>query len=209
MPFSEAVDSRVLLTRLRETLAEPGGGQERLDRIVQLVAAGLVAEVCSIYLRRDGPVAGALRDRGAETRGGASDAAAGRPGPGRAHRRDRRADQHPRRPRHPRLSLSCPRPARRCLRASSACRSSAWARCWACWWCRTSERAGIHRGRGLRARGRRDGAGRDGRARRLHRTGADGDRRGSTGCPFYVQAGSSARRAWPRGACCCTSRRSW
>ena len=53
MPFSEAVDSRVLLTRLRATLAEPGGGQERLDRIVRLVAEGLVAEVCSVYLRRE------------------------------------------------------------------------------------------------------------------------------------------------------------
>ena len=53
MPFSQAVDSRVLLTRLRATLAEPGGGQERLDRIVRLVAEGLVAEVCSVYLRRD------------------------------------------------------------------------------------------------------------------------------------------------------------
>jgi phosphotransferase system enzyme I (PtsP) len=53
MPFTEAVDSRVLLTRLRATLAEPGGGQERLDRIVRLVAEGLVAEVCSIYLRRE------------------------------------------------------------------------------------------------------------------------------------------------------------
>ena len=53
MPFSQAVDSRVLLTRLRATLAEPGGGQERLDRIVRLVAEGLVADVCSVYLKRD------------------------------------------------------------------------------------------------------------------------------------------------------------
>lgn len=53
MTFSNAVESRVLLTRLRATLAEPGGGQERLDRIVRLVAEGLVAEVCSVYLRRD------------------------------------------------------------------------------------------------------------------------------------------------------------
>jgi phosphotransferase system enzyme I (PtsP) len=53
MPFSQAVDSRVLLTRLRATLAEPGGGQERLDRIVRLVAEGLVCEVCSVYLRRE------------------------------------------------------------------------------------------------------------------------------------------------------------
>jgi phosphotransferase system enzyme I (PtsP) len=53
MTFSKAVDSRVLLTRLRAVLAEPGGGQERLDRIVRLVAESLVAEVCSVYLRRD------------------------------------------------------------------------------------------------------------------------------------------------------------
>jgi phosphotransferase system enzyme I (PtsP) len=53
MPYSQAVDSRVLLTRLRTTLAEPGGGQERLDRIVKLIADGLVAEVCSVYLRRE------------------------------------------------------------------------------------------------------------------------------------------------------------
>jgi phosphotransferase system, enzyme I, PtsP len=53
MPFSQAVDSRVLLTRLRATLAEPGGGQERLDRIVRLVSEGLAAEVCSVYLKRD------------------------------------------------------------------------------------------------------------------------------------------------------------
>lgn len=53
MPYSEAVDSRVLLRRLRDTLAEGGGGQERLDRIVSLIATGLVAEVCSVYLRRE------------------------------------------------------------------------------------------------------------------------------------------------------------
>ncbi|MFT3972839.1 MAG: phosphoenolpyruvate--protein phosphotransferase [Amaricoccus sp.] len=53
MAYSQAVDSRVLLTRLRATLAEPGDGQERLDRIVRLVSDGLVAEVCSVYLRRD------------------------------------------------------------------------------------------------------------------------------------------------------------
>jgi phosphotransferase system, enzyme I, PtsP len=53
MPFSEAVDSRILLTRLRETLAEAAEGQERLNRIVRLIAEGLVAEVCSVYLRRD------------------------------------------------------------------------------------------------------------------------------------------------------------
>jgi len=53
VPYSQAVDSRVLLRRLRDALAEPGGGQERLDRIVGLIADGLVAEVCSVYLKRE------------------------------------------------------------------------------------------------------------------------------------------------------------
>ncbi len=56
MPFSNAVDSRVILTRLRSTLAESAGGQERLDRIVRLIADGLVAEVCSVYLRTENDV---------------------------------------------------------------------------------------------------------------------------------------------------------
>ncbi len=53
MPQSEAVESRVLLKRLRDTLAEAGDGQERLNRITALVASSLVAEVCSIYLQTE------------------------------------------------------------------------------------------------------------------------------------------------------------
>jgi phosphotransferase system enzyme I (PtsP) len=34
-------------------MAEEGGGQQRLDRITQVIATNMVAEVCSIYLRRD------------------------------------------------------------------------------------------------------------------------------------------------------------
>ena len=46
---------RVLLRRLREVMAEPVSAQERLDRIVVLIAANMVAEVCSVYvLRVDG-----------------------------------------------------------------------------------------------------------------------------------------------------------
>ena len=46
---------RVLLRRLREVMAEPVAAQERLDRIVVLIAANMVAEVCSVYvLRTDG-----------------------------------------------------------------------------------------------------------------------------------------------------------
>src|SRR5512140_1484122 len=43
---------RVLLRRLREVMAEPVTAQQRLDKIVTLIAANMVAEVCSIYVLR-------------------------------------------------------------------------------------------------------------------------------------------------------------
>lgn len=46
-------DSRDLLKRLRETMAEDAGGQARLDHIVEIVSSSMNSEVCSIYLRRD------------------------------------------------------------------------------------------------------------------------------------------------------------
>jgi len=46
-------DSRQMLGRLREIMAEDGGGQTRLDRITRLIAEEMRAEVCSIYLFRD------------------------------------------------------------------------------------------------------------------------------------------------------------
>ncbi|MGF6859871.1 phosphotransferase system enzyme I (PtsP) [Rhodobacteraceae bacterium MBR-64] len=46
-------ESRKLLGRLRDTLAEAGAGQERLDRITHLIADSMGTEVCSIYLFRD------------------------------------------------------------------------------------------------------------------------------------------------------------
>ncbi|MBV9557934.1 MAG: GAF domain-containing protein, partial [Pseudolabrys sp.] len=46
---------RVLLRRLREVMAEQVSAQDRLDKIVVLIAANMVAEVCSCYvLRVDG-----------------------------------------------------------------------------------------------------------------------------------------------------------
>ena len=45
--------SRALLGRLRDTLAEEGAGQARLDRITHLIADSMATEVCSIYLFRD------------------------------------------------------------------------------------------------------------------------------------------------------------
>ncbi|MEE9388545.1 MAG: phosphoenolpyruvate--protein phosphotransferase [Paracoccaceae bacterium] len=45
--------SRKLLGRLRDTLAEDSAGQTRLDRITHLIADSTGSEVCSIYLFRD------------------------------------------------------------------------------------------------------------------------------------------------------------
>jgi phosphotransferase system enzyme I (PtsP) len=45
---------RILLRRLREIMAEPSSAQARLDKLVTVIAANMVAEVCSIYLRRAG-----------------------------------------------------------------------------------------------------------------------------------------------------------
>ncbi|HPE26234.1 phosphoenolpyruvate--protein phosphotransferase [Albidovulum sp.] len=53
MPERTESESRKLLKRLRDTLAEPGAGQERLDRITHLIADSMGSEVCSIYLFRD------------------------------------------------------------------------------------------------------------------------------------------------------------
>ncbi|SMX43872.1 phosphoenolpyruvate--protein phosphotransferase [Actibacterium lipolyticum] len=53
MPETTESESRKLLRRLRDTLAEPGKGQERLDRITHIIADSMRTEVCSIYLFRD------------------------------------------------------------------------------------------------------------------------------------------------------------
>ncbi len=44
---------RVLLKQLRETLAEPLGSQDRLNKIVDLIAENMRADVCSFYVLRD------------------------------------------------------------------------------------------------------------------------------------------------------------
>ena len=53
MPERTESESRKLLRRLRDSLAEPGAGQERLDRITHIIADSMRCEVCSIYLFRD------------------------------------------------------------------------------------------------------------------------------------------------------------
>ena len=48
--------SRRLLGRLRDVMAGGGSAQERLDKVVTLIAADMVAEVCSCYVMRAGEV---------------------------------------------------------------------------------------------------------------------------------------------------------
>ena len=55
MPTS-ALGPRVLLRRLREVMAGPEATQDRLDKIAKLIAANMVAEVCSVYVLRDGGI---------------------------------------------------------------------------------------------------------------------------------------------------------
>ena len=43
----------MLLRQLRETMAEPLASQERLDKIVGLIADNMRADVCSFYVLRD------------------------------------------------------------------------------------------------------------------------------------------------------------
>ena len=51
-----ATGSRRLLRRLRDIMAGSGTAQERLNQIVRLIAADMVAEVCSCYVMRAGEV---------------------------------------------------------------------------------------------------------------------------------------------------------
>jgi phosphotransferase system enzyme I (PtsP) len=52
--MSAAGGPRLLLRRLREIMAEQTSAQMRLDKLVTVIASNMVAEVCSIYLRRAG-----------------------------------------------------------------------------------------------------------------------------------------------------------
>ena len=53
MPERMETESRNLLRRLLDTLAERGQGQEWLDRITHLIADSIGTEVCSILLFPD------------------------------------------------------------------------------------------------------------------------------------------------------------
>jgi phosphotransferase system, enzyme I, PtsP len=53
MPEQTESESRKLLRRLRDAMAEDSAGQARLDKITHLIADSMGTEVCSIYLFRD------------------------------------------------------------------------------------------------------------------------------------------------------------
>src|ERR1700754_224432 len=48
--------ARLLLKRLRNIMAQPGTPQTRLNQIVRIIGADMVAEVCSTYVMRAGQV---------------------------------------------------------------------------------------------------------------------------------------------------------
>jgi phosphotransferase system enzyme I (PtsP) len=54
--FSRSVEPRRLIARLRDVMAGSGSPEHRLDKIVKLIAAELMAEVCSCYVMRAGEV---------------------------------------------------------------------------------------------------------------------------------------------------------
>lgn len=56
MPTISSTVSRRLLGRLRDVMAGGGSAQERLDKVVKLIAIDMVAEVCSCYVMRAGEV---------------------------------------------------------------------------------------------------------------------------------------------------------
>jgi len=56
MSARSAGGPRVLLRRLRELMAGEGTPQQRLDAVTTIIATDMVADVCSLYLRRAGDV---------------------------------------------------------------------------------------------------------------------------------------------------------
>lgn len=56
MPSVSPTVSRRLLGKLRDVMAGGGSAQERLDKVVKVIAADIVAEVCSCYMMRAGEV---------------------------------------------------------------------------------------------------------------------------------------------------------
>lgn len=58
---------RRLLARLRDVMAGAGAAQDRLNQVTSIIAADMVAEVCSIYVRRAGDVLELFATQGLST----------------------------------------------------------------------------------------------------------------------------------------------
>nr|ADI17439.1 signal transduction protein containing gaf and ptsi domains [uncultured Rhodospirillales bacterium HF0070_31K06] len=50
------IGARRMLRQLRDAMAGHGSAQERLDRTTQIIARGMIAEVCSVYVLRPGDI---------------------------------------------------------------------------------------------------------------------------------------------------------
>ncbi len=155
---------RLLLRRLREVMSEQMSAQARLDKIVVLIASNMVAEVCSVYVKR---ADGALELYATE---GLNREA--------VHLTTMRADEGlvgliareaerwlwPM-PRIIRPSPTSRKRAKRSMPLSQACRSCAPATRSACSWCRTCQARLFRRGNGGAADNRDDPRGAGGRRR--------------------------------------------
>ena len=106
-------------------MAEPVTAQARLDRIVVLIASNMVAEVCSLYVVARRRTVGAVRHRGPQARGRASDDHAPGRGAGRPDRRHAPNRSPCRTRRAIRRSPTSPKRARKSISRSSACRCCA------------------------------------------------------------------------------------
>ena len=53
MPLNAIASAREILTGLHDVMAKRGSAQAKLDHVVDLIAAAMESEVCSIYLLRD------------------------------------------------------------------------------------------------------------------------------------------------------------
>ena len=132
---------RVLLRQLRETMAEPLASQERLDKIVDLIADNMQADVCSFYVLRDDGALELFATHGLKPE--SVHMTTLRLGEGlvgliAAEAEPLSLDER----HHPsRLSPIARKPAKTRSAPSSACRCCAPARRWACWSCRIADAA--------------------------------------------------------------------
>ena len=134
---------RLLLQRLRQAMAEPISAQARLDKIVTLIAANMVAEVCSLYVLHADGVLELYATEGLKSE--AVHSASLRVGQGLVGTiaADARPLNLPSAKTHPAYQY-LPETGEERFTPSSACRCCVPGKHWACWWCRTPPRRNYH-----------------------------------------------------------------